>query len=204
MLDVACGHGRIANRLAAEGASVTGIDRCAPFLVHAREDAAERGVDVDYREGDMRTLDFDGEFDVVVSWFTSFGYFDDLTNRDVLKRMFRATAPGGRLILETINRDLGKLSDEDSPFLKEVDGEFMIDQTRYDPLDGCLHVRRFVARHGERVRQLEYFVRLFTFTEIRDWLLDAGFAQVRGYGGEGEVLRVDSTRVVVVAERGEA
>lgn len=202
VLDVACGHGRIANRLAASGATVTGIDRSEFFLERARADALERGVDVHYELGDMRELSFPGEFDVVVSWFTAFGYHDDETCRDILQRMHDALEPGGRLILETINRDLGRLTMEDSPSVKEVDGEFMIDLGRYDPLDGRLYVRRFVTRNERPIREMHYFIRLFTFTELRDWLQAVGFEQVRAYGGEGESYRLDSARLVVVAERG--
>ena len=56
VLDVACGHGRIANRLAQQGAHVTGLDATPLFLEHAQRDAAERGVQVDYVGGDMRFL----------------------------------------------------------------------------------------------------------------------------------------------------
>jgi 2-polyprenyl-3-methyl-5-hydroxy-6-metoxy-1,4-benzoquinol methylase len=85
VLDAPCGHGRIANRLARTGAHVTGVDITEPFLAIARNQAAEWGVEVDYRVGDMRELGFDGEFDVVLNWFTSFGYWDDDTNRRVLE-----------------------------------------------------------------------------------------------------------------------
>jgi SAM-dependent methyltransferase len=78
VLDLACGHGRIANRLAARGARVTGLDATPLFLDLARRDANARGVDVDYLEGDMRTLPWTGRFDRVVNWFTAFGYFDDI------------------------------------------------------------------------------------------------------------------------------
>ena len=76
VLDLPCGHGRIAERLAEWGADVVGVDRCEDFLSHARTAAGRRGVAVDYRQGDWRTLAFNGEFDVVVCWFTSFGYGD--------------------------------------------------------------------------------------------------------------------------------
>jgi SAM-dependent methyltransferase len=56
VLDLACGHGRIANRLAAKGATVTGLDVTARFLDRARADAQARGVEVDYVHGDMREL----------------------------------------------------------------------------------------------------------------------------------------------------
>ena len=40
VLDVPCGHGRIANRLAARGARVIGLDADPFFLERARADAA--------------------------------------------------------------------------------------------------------------------------------------------------------------------
>ncbi len=46
ILDAPCGHGRIANRLAARGARVTGLDASTLFLDLARRDAAELGVEV--------------------------------------------------------------------------------------------------------------------------------------------------------------
>src|SRR5918912_937658 len=57
VLDMPCGHGRIAGRLAARGLHVTGVDNDELFLARAREDRDARGVDVDYRHGDMRDPD---------------------------------------------------------------------------------------------------------------------------------------------------
>ena len=63
VLDLACGHGRIANRLAERGARVTGLDRTPLFLEVARRDAADRRVEVEYVEGDMRELPWEERFD---------------------------------------------------------------------------------------------------------------------------------------------
>jgi SAM-dependent methyltransferase len=43
VLDLACGHGRIANRLAGRDCRVTGLDSTELFLDHARRDAAAGG-----------------------------------------------------------------------------------------------------------------------------------------------------------------
>src|SRR5207302_3126811 len=103
VLDAPCGYGRIANRLAAGGAEVLGLDRDPYFLEVARADAKARGVDVEYVEGDLLEMEFAGEFDAAISWFTSFGYHDDETDRDLLRRYRRALRPGGRLLLETMS-----------------------------------------------------------------------------------------------------
>lgn len=49
------------------------------------------------------------------------------------------------------------------------------------------------------MRRYLFSVRTFAFTELRDWLLDAGFAHVAGYGLEGEPLTLGSRRMIVVA-----
>ena len=43
LLDLDCGHGRMANALAEQGARVTGLDASPYFLEIARKDAASRG-----------------------------------------------------------------------------------------------------------------------------------------------------------------
>ena len=59
---------------------------------------------MEYVQGDLRELPFDGRFDAVLNWFTSFGYFDDEGNRRVLEGFHRALRPGGTLLLEQASR----------------------------------------------------------------------------------------------------
>jgi len=75
ILDLACGHGRHANRLAELGHSVTGVDITLGFLEIAKRETKEKGVDIEYIQGDIREISFMEEFDRVLLLFTSFGYF---------------------------------------------------------------------------------------------------------------------------------
>jgi hypothetical protein len=59
---------------------------------------------------------------------------------------------------------------------------------------------RLVLR-GDRVRRASFSIRLFTFTELRDWLTDAGFVDVEGYGEDGTPLSPFSRRLIVTAQR---
>lgn len=204
VLDAPCGHGRIANRLAARGMRVRGIDATPLFLDVARRDAKELGVSVDYIPGDLREIRWEGRFDAIVNWFTSFGYFDDETNRAVLAGFRRALKPGGRLLIEHMNRDrvlrfLGATTIPRSVALvMERGDDLQNDVNEYDPMTGRLESVRTIVREG-KVRRLRFAVRVFPFTELRDWLLDAGFSAVEVYSGDGGPFTLDSPRMLVVA-----
>lgn len=199
VLDLACGHGRIANRLAERGARVTGLDATPLFLERARADAAARGVEVEYVEGDMRRLPWTERFDRIVNWFTAFGYFDDDENRLVLREAHRALKPTGRLAIE--NNNLAELLGRWQPAqVVEREDDFAIDRSRFDPTTGRATTERVIVRDG-RTRRFEFSVRMFVAAELRDWLLDAGFVDVEFYDGKGEPLTTEGGRMVTIAYR---
>lgn len=99
LLDVGCGPGRHAVRLAQAGLAVTGVDVSARFLALAAEDARAAGVRPAFFEVDARRMPFEDEFHAVISLcqggFGLMGADDSL----VMKRMAEALKPGGRLVL---------------------------------------------------------------------------------------------------------
>lgn len=200
VLDLASGHGRIANRLAERGTRVTGLDATSLFLEQARLDAAARRVDVEYVEGDMRELPWEeGRFDRVISWFTSFGYFDDEGNRRVLREAYRVLRPGGALLIESNN--LAELLGRWLPsVVVERDGDLSIDRSLFDPTTGRATTNRVLMRGG-RTRRFSFSVRMFVAVELRDWLLDAGFVDVNFYDGEGRQLTAQGRRMITIARR---
>ena len=94
-LDVACGTGAVAERAAAGGAEVTGIDLAPALIETARARAAKLGFAIDYRVGDCERLDFpDGAFDVVSS---TFGVMFAPDHGASARELARVTRAGGRL-----------------------------------------------------------------------------------------------------------
>ncbi len=100
ILDLGCGPGLYASRLARLGHIVVGVDFSPASLAYAREQATSEGLTVTYREGDLRRTDFGGGFDACLLLFGECNVFrpDDL--RDILTRAARALTPAGRLLLE--------------------------------------------------------------------------------------------------------
>ena len=199
VLDVPCGHGRIANRLAQRGARVTGLDADAFFLDHARSDAAERGVEVDYLEGDMRELPWTERFDAALNWFTSFGYFDDAGNRAWLETVRETLKPGGRLAIDVHSRD-AFMRNRVPASVYERDGDLVVDSHTFDVETGREKTERWLIRAGQ-VRKTGYSVRFFTYTELRDLLLGVGFSSVEGVGHDRKPLTLESRRMIVIATR---
>jgi SAM-dependent methyltransferase len=199
VLDLACGHGELANRLAARGCRVTGLDSSAVFLDRARTEAAAAGISVDYVAGDMRQLPWTGHFDRVINWSTAFGYFDDTTNRAVLDGIAGALRPGGRLAMDLDNLTSFLASYCPSRVVAaRANGDMLVDRYHLDALTGRFEAERTVIRGG-RARRMRFVKRVFGFPELRDWLLAAGFAEVTGFGEDAQPLTADHKRMIVAA-----
>ena len=90
-LDVGCGDGMLAGRLAERCAKVTGIDRNPPMIARAR---AQHPSDITFIEADFLTHPFPKEsFDFVCA-NTSLHHMDFSAALTVMARLLR---PGGRL-----------------------------------------------------------------------------------------------------------
>ena len=77
-LDLCCGPGRCAVVLAQRRFRVTGVDKTKYLLGKARQRAKAAGVEVEWVQQDMRDFIRPDSFDLVISMFTSFGYFDKI------------------------------------------------------------------------------------------------------------------------------
>lgn len=96
-LDLGCGTGRVAELLAPSGATIVGIDLAPGLIETAKERAAERGLDIDYRVGDCEQLeDADGSYDAVGS---SVGIMFAPDHAAAASELARVTKPGGRIAL---------------------------------------------------------------------------------------------------------
>jgi ubiquinone/menaquinone biosynthesis C-methylase UbiE len=95
VLDVAAGTGNAAIPAAQTGASVIASDLCPELLESGRALAAERNVELEWREGDAHALPFsDDEFDVVMSCI---GVMFAPFHQQAADELVRVAKPGGRI-----------------------------------------------------------------------------------------------------------
>lgn len=99
-LDCACGTGRHLQYLKEEFAFACGVDLSFNLLKNGKNSEA----DLQLIRADMRKLPFkEKSFQCIFSLFTSFGYFDDHTNADLLCSWTQTLEDDGYLVLDTIN-----------------------------------------------------------------------------------------------------
>lgn len=98
IVELAVGNGRVAIPVAAEtGKRVLGLDVSRPLLEAGRERAAAAGVDVEFREADMRDLDLDEPAALVYCPYRALLHLPTWADRRRLfERVAASLRPGGR------------------------------------------------------------------------------------------------------------
>jgi SAM-dependent methyltransferase len=194
VLDLACGHGRIANRLAARGARVVGLDADPYFLEVARS----AGSTAEFVEGDMRALPWrEPRFDAVALWFTAFGYFDEAGNAEVLRGIRSVLRDDGRLAVELNHLPRILATFQRRSWIRH-DDDVALDEHEFVADRSVMRTRRTYVRGGT-VREVEFEVRMYMPAELRELLLGAGFSRVKLLGDDGGPLVPESRRLVAVA-----
>jgi SAM-dependent methyltransferase len=203
VLDLGCGFGRHAIAMAGRGYEMTGVDFNPRYLEIAGQEAAAAGVRVRWRTGDMRALEFDGEFDAAYSYFSSFGYYGDDENEQVLAGIARALKPGGRFLLDMVNRDRILVDPNLRTWAQRDDGALFVEEVSID-----LRASRLVSRQrlidprgGPQVTK-EYSLRVYTCAELTALLRRQGLRVVDAWGGPArEPYAADSRRLILLSER---
>lgn len=205
LLDLCCGPGRFSIAMARRGLHVTGVDRTAALLDTARNLAGINGLNVDWVLSDMREFVRPGSYDLALSMFTSFGYFDSHDdNLKVLRNLHESLRPGGRLLMEVMGKEV----------LARVFRPVSTDQLE----DGTLLIQRHFIEHGwGRISNDWILIRdesvqgrfrfshwVYSATELETMLLEAGFAFVSLFGDlDGSPYDNSARELVVLAARGE-
>jgi len=176
-LDLCCGPGRHTLALAGKGFSVTGVDRTRFYLHKAMDRANEAGLEAEFVLSDMRDFVREDSYDLAVSMFTSFGYFDrkedDLV---VLKNIHLSLKTGGACLIDVVGKE----------WLARVFQPSSCDKMD-DIKDG--RARSFKLHHT-----------LYSGQELLDRLELAGFGKTRLFGSlDGGEYDRDASRLVAVA-----
>jgi SAM-dependent methyltransferase len=204
VLDLCCGPGRFSIPLAVKGFVVTGVDRTAFLLEKAKARAKAAQVKIEWIQEDMRNFIRPEDFDIVISVYTSFGYFDDRQHDlDVLHNTFRNLKPGGIFLIDVFGKE--RVARMFQPTVAESleDGSVLV--KRHEIFDDWTRIRNewILIRDGN-AKTFNFHHTIYSGQELRDRLQLAGFHDIKLYGnldGEGYSLRAE--RLIATASKPE-
>ena len=109
LIDIGCGGGLIAEPMRRMGFSVTAVDASSENIGTARAHAAEQGLDIAYRAATVEQVEAEGAgpFDVVLV----LEIIEHVAHPEAfLRACSRLIAPGGIMVVATLNRTLKSLA----------------------------------------------------------------------------------------------
>jgi SAM-dependent methyltransferase len=198
LLDLGCGTGRHARKLASHGHRVLGVDLSAESIRAAKQHE-KRGLW--FRRQDMRLpLGVHG-FAAVFNLFTTFGYFDDpADDLAVVQNIARALKPGGWLVLDYLNERVAERDLRPREVIARDGVVFQI--TRWT--DATHFFKRIECHEGTTSRVFVERVAKLTREDFR-FMFDLCGLNVEATYGNYQLAAFDedaSPRLVLIARKG--
>jgi SAM-dependent methyltransferase len=217
ILEMGCGTGRVLLPLARQGYRITGVDASAEMLERARVKIASEALSdcVTLVQQEMRELELEERFNMAFAALNSFAHLHTTDDQlAALAQIRQHLNPGGLVILDMFNPDLGRLLDARGQlalakvmtghdtghrvmrfYSDEVDLERQLIQTTYiiDELDAEGRVQRTLFPFS-----LRYVFRY----ELELLLRHAAFVVEAIYGSyDLDPFSGDSEKLIAVARR---
>jgi SAM-dependent methyltransferase len=199
ILDLACGNGRVTNEFARRGYSLTGIDLSEQLLDLAKVKSLSSGLKIDFILTDMRNLNFQNYFDIIINIFTSFGYFkSDLENEKVISQVYRSLKKDGWFVFDFLNSKYVIKNFEPENII-EIDN-IRIHQKREIYLNR-INKLITISKNGIERKYFES-VRLYDKKDLEK-LLNSNKFVIQNYFGdyEGNDFSEDSERLIIFSKK---
>ncbi|WP_434133874.1 class I SAM-dependent methyltransferase [Sporomusa sphaeroides] len=103
LLDMGCGPGIYAERLATAGYQVTGIDFSKRSIDYAQNSALEQGLDITYLYQNYLDMDLNKLFDFIIMIYCDYGALSTTDRQIVMQKVFNHLRPGGKFLLDVFS-----------------------------------------------------------------------------------------------------
>jgi len=188
--------------LAKRGFAVTAVDRTRFLLEHARTRVGQANLSAEFVLEDMRRFSRPATFDLIINFFTSFGYFvDQADDLRVLERVRENLKPGGVFVLEMVSKERLARSFQATTSRELPNGDLLFE--RHEIVDDWTRVRnRWTLMRAGSMRTFEFTHRIYSGQEMKDLMASAGLAGPRLYGDlDGGSYGFDAQRLIAIARR---
>ncbi len=202
VLDLCCGPGRHSVELARRGFQVTGVDLSQFLLGKAIEHAKLVDIgNVEWVNSNMRDFIRPETFDLAVSMFTSFGYFDSHEdNIKVLRNIHTSLKPDGILVVDVCGKEWLAKNFLPSTVNELEDGTLLVQ--RHKVVDDWSRVdNEWILLKDGKSKSFKFRHFVYTGQELKLLLESAGFKTVKIFGGlDGKEYGLNCSRLVVIAK----
>ena len=202
VLDLCCGIGRHSLELARRGHKVVGVDRTKQYLERARDAAKKENLSIEFVLDDMRTFHRKTSFDLILSMFTSFGYFEDHEEQMlVLRNIYSSLRTGGKFILESAGKEiLARIFQRYS--WSEWPHGFVLEEREAIENWSKMHNKWIFIERDGTVHRWDVIQWIYSGAEIMEMLESVGFSDVKIYGGlDGRDYDLEAERLVAIATK---
>lgn len=188
ILDLGCGPGLYAEKLAESGHNVTGIDFSETSIEYASNQEKARKLNIEYICNDYLTIDYKDKFDLVLLIYTDFGVLMPAEREKLLSNIYKALKPNGMFIFDVINnKDLAHKFQENKSWAFEANGFWK--DTPYLELTNSFHYKNekvFLQQHAiidqvENIKTYRFWTHYFETDDIIKLLTDNGFKSIESF-----------------------
>ena len=209
ILELCCGTGRLTLPIAKDGYDISGVDITSSMLEQAKVKASEGGLEVEFIEADIRTLDLPEKYDLI---FIPFNSIHHLYKNEDLFKAFKVVKnhlkEGGLFLLDCFNPNIrfiveGEKEQKEIAEYTTKDGrEVLIKQImRYENRTQINRIewRYYINGEFDSIQNLD--MRLFFPQELDSYLEWNGFNIIHKFGGfEEEAFNDNSEKQIFVCQ----
>ena len=148
VLDLGCGAGRHALLLAKRG---------------LEDEAKKNGLLATFIRDDIRTVQFQKKFNLILNVFTSFGYFEnDEDNFSLFSNVESLLLDDGIFVFDFLNAE--NVRQNLTPYSKTETGDMVVEQTR--KIEGNCVIKEILLHQNGNVKNFRESVRLYSKDEL--------------------------------------
>jgi SAM-dependent methyltransferase len=215
ILDLNCGIGRHSAELGKRGIIVLGTDLSPHYIETAKKRVKTENIDnkVRFQVADMRkiasVLENEKPFDGIVNLWTSFGYYDNETNDDILRQCLQLVRAGGFFALDIINRDWLVRNFQDRSF-ERIKERIVLEERHLDLNSSRMYnTWTYLREKGENVFVLEKRInldhRVWSLNELIETFSRTGWQFKAACPGlsqpEGNIPLMDARYLLLIAKK---
>ena len=205
-VDLACGTGSVALRLAKRGLQVTAVDMSWEMLMVAQQKAAEEGVYPQFACQKLQQLQLPRGVDLAVCALDSIDYILDPADcKEAIRRVYKALNPGGCFIFD-VNTPEKLRAMDGQVFLDEDEDVYCVWRGEFDEETNiCSYGMDLFQRQGSVWHRSfeEHQEYAYSGEELADYLRSAGFTSIRIYADRTFAApRPGEQRIYIKARKG--